>query len=149
MLLLWKSSLHQTRIGIHESGGFGTVCRSRFASFIFTLKNGDFEIFLSYSYQGTKKAEQLKKKLLNDLPPTQLKTSTQLSQVLTKPQELPGKEAKIAEGLVKAQAHKDKLLEFDQNHTQRTHVIDDESDYYSTGTGSWRTEQEREALQVC
>jgi len=102
---------------------------------------------LEFMNQGTKKAEQLKKKLLNDLPPTQLKTSTQLSQVLTKPQELPGKEAKIAEGLVKAQAHKDKLLEFDQNHTQRTHVIDDESDYYSTGTGSWRTEQEREALQ--
>merc|ERR1712136_613281 len=104
---------------------------------------------LEFMNQGTKKAEQLKKKLLNDLPPTQLKTSTPLSQVsdLVKPPELPGKKAKIAEGLVKAQAHKEKLLEFDQNHTKRTHVIDDESDYYSTGTASWLTEKEREAVQ--
>jgi len=99
--------------------------------------------------QGTKKAEQLKKKLLNDLPPKPLKSSSVLSHVshVVKPQELPDKEAKIAAGLAKAQAHKDKLLEFDKTHTKRTHVIDDESDYYSTGTGSWTTQEEKEALQ--
>merc|ERR1719228_502834 len=99
--------------------------------------------------QGTKKAEQLKKKLLNDLPPKPLKSPSVLSHVIdvVKPQELPDKEAKIASGLAKAQAHKDKLLEFDKTHTKRTHVIDDESDYYSTGTGSWTTQEEKEALQ--
>ena len=99
--------------------------------------------------QGTKKAEQLKKKLLNDLPPTPLKSSSPLSQVSdVVKRELPGKEAKIAEGLAKAQAHKDKLLEFDKTHTKRTHVIDDESDYYSTGTASWLTPEEKAKVEV-
>ena len=54
----------------------------------------------------------------------------------------------MAEGLAKAQAHKDKLLEFDKTHTKRTKVIDDESDYYASGAGSWLTKDQKEAVQV-
>jgi len=98
--------------------------------------------------QGTKKAEQLKRKLLSDLPPTHDPSSTQLSLVSgAVSRELPSKEAKLAEGLAKAQAHKDRLLEFDKTHTKRTKVIDDESDYYASGAGSWLTKDQKAAVQ--
>lgn len=102
--------------------------------------------------QGTKKAEQLRRKLLSDLPPSlNSSSSTQLSLVsdaVTQKQPLlPNKEAKLAEGLAKAQAHKDTLLEYDKTHTKRTKVIDDESDYYASGAGSWLTKDQKEAIQ--
>lgn len=106
--------------------------------------------------QGTKKAEQLRRKLLSDLPSNSSSSSTPLSHVgdavfqkqqQQQQQHLPNKEAKIAEGLAKAQAHKDKLLEFDKTHTKRTKVIDDESDYYASGAGSWLTKDQKEAIQ--
>jgi len=103
--------------------------------------------------QGTKKADQLRRKLLSDLPPNSASSlNSQLSLVsdaVTQQQHqlLPNQEAKMAEGLAKAQAHKDKLLEFDKTHTKRTKVIDDESDYYASGAGSWLTKDQKEAVQ--
>ncbi|CAD5123771.1 DgyrCDS12081 [Dimorphilus gyrociliatus] len=42
--------------------------------------------------------------------------------------------------------HKNKLLEFDETCAKRTRVIDDESDYFSTGVGTWLTKKERDAV---
>lgn len=42
--------------------------------------------------------------------------------------------------------HKNKLLEYDNTCAKRTQVIDDESDYYFTGVGSWLTKEERDTI---
>lgn len=48
--------------------------------------------------------------------------------------------------LEKALLQRDRLLEFDKTTAQRSRVIDDESDYFSS-TSSWLTKEERERLQ--
>ncbi|CAI9558431.1 unnamed protein product [Staurois parvus] len=60
---------------------------------------------------------------------------------------LPHQEMRMKEGLVKALQHRDKLLEYDKTSVRRTHVIDDESDYFSTDSNQWLSMAEREALR--
>lgn len=50
-------------------------------------------------------------------------------------------------GLVKALQHRDRLLEYDKTSAKRTHVIDDESDYFATDSNQWLQSGERKALQ--
>jgi hypothetical protein len=49
-------------------------------------------------------------------------------------------------GLEKAVHHKDKLLDFDQTSAQRTHVLDDERDFFNVDATSWKSPQEKAAL---
>ncbi|KAM5173016.1 activating signal cointegrator 1 [Mantella aurantiaca] len=60
---------------------------------------------------------------------------------------LPRQEMKMKEGLERALQHRDKLLEYDKTSVRRTHVIDDESDYFSTDSNQWLSKAEREALR--
>uniref|UniRef100_A0ACB8E5J1 Activating signal cointegrator 1 n=1 Tax=Sphaerodactylus townsendi TaxID=933632 RepID=A0ACB8E5J1_9SAUR len=60
---------------------------------------------------------------------------------------LPRQEARLKAGLEGAVKHKDKLLEFDKTSVRRTHVIDDESDYFAGDSNQWLSKQEREALE--
>lgn len=48
--------------------------------------------------------------------------------------------------LEQALAQRNRLLEFDKTTAQRSKVIDDESDYFSS-TSSWLTKDERDRLQ--
>ncbi|XP_072258314.1 activating signal cointegrator 1 [Pyxicephalus adspersus] len=59
---------------------------------------------------------------------------------------LPRQEMRMKEGLEKALQHRDKLLEYDKTSVRRTHVIDDESDYFSTDSNQWLSKVERDAL---
>lgn len=49
--------------------------------------------------------------------------------------------------LEKAQAYKDRLLDYDRTYVQRTKVIDDESDYFSSDANVWLSPKEREQLK--
>ncbi|CAH2273433.1 activating signal cointegrator 1 isoform X1 [Pelobates cultripes] len=60
---------------------------------------------------------------------------------------LPRKDMQMKEGYEKAMQHRDKLLEYDKTSIRRTHVIDDESDYFSTDSNQWLSQAEREALR--
>ncbi|KAM3926160.1 activating signal cointegrator 1 isoform 1-T1 [Leptodactylus fuscus] len=60
---------------------------------------------------------------------------------------LPHQEMRIKEGLERAVQHRDKLLEYDKTSVRRTHVIDDESDYFSTDSNQWLSQAERETLR--
>lgn len=46
----------------------------------------------------------------------------------------------------KAEAQKNKLLEFDRNSERRTRVIDDESDYFSVDAMKWMTNEQKQEL---
>ncbi|CAN2391531.1 Thyroid hormone receptor interactor 4, partial [Pristimantis euphronides] len=59
---------------------------------------------------------------------------------------LPHQEMRIKDGLESAMQHRDKLLEYDKTSERRTHVIDDESDYFSTDSNQWLSQAERETL---
>jgi hypothetical protein len=50
------------------------------------------------------------------------------------------------ESLEKAIAHKNKMLEFDQNSSVRTKVIDDENDYFSLSSQNWISHEKRKDL---
>lgn len=50
------------------------------------------------------------------------------------------------EFLQKAMQQKNKLLEYDRTSAQRTKVIDDQADYFSTESNRWLTKRERELL---
>ena len=43
----------------------------------------------------------------------------------------------------KALLHKERLLKFDREFTKRTHVYDDQADYFSNTTSTWLDERER------
>ncbi|XP_073508935.1 activating signal cointegrator 1 isoform X2 [Phyllobates terribilis] len=60
---------------------------------------------------------------------------------------LPHQEMRLNEGLERAKQHRDKLLEYDKTSVRRTHVIDDESDYFSTDSNQWLSQAERETLR--
>ncbi|XP_068131763.1 activating signal cointegrator 1 [Hyperolius riggenbachi] len=60
---------------------------------------------------------------------------------------LPHQEMRMKEGLERALQHRDKLLEYDKTSVRRTHVIDDESDYFATDSNQWLSKLEREALR--
>lgn len=97
--------------------------------------------------QGTKKAEQLRRKLLSSVPPHQKQNGANSgTSALTKVSDVITKDSGD-QGLTKAQAHKNQLLEFDKTHTQRTQVIDDEADYYATGSAAWLSKDERVAVE--
>ncbi|EDO46391.1 predicted protein [Nematostella vectensis] len=55
---------------------------------------------------------------------------------------------KDLQGLDKAIAHKNKLLEYDKTSVCRTKVIDDECDYFSTDGNKWLSKKEKEQLTV-
>jgi hypothetical protein len=55
-------------------------------------------------------------------------------------------EAGFDEALVKSYKQKDKLLVFDREHAARTHVYDDQADYYETST--WLTEEEKISIDL-
>ncbi|NP_001085378.1 thyroid hormone receptor interactor 4 L homeolog [Xenopus laevis] len=61
---------------------------------------------------------------------------------------LPHQETRMKEGLEKALQHRDKLLEYDKTSVRRTHVIDDESDYFATDSNQWLSQAERETLRM-
>ena len=50
-------------------------------------------------------------------------------------------------GKDKAEAQKDRLLEYDQTSEQRTKVIDDESDYFATDVYKWMTPEQKSKLK--
>ncbi|KAG8576095.1 hypothetical protein GDO81_009770 [Engystomops pustulosus] len=85
--------------------------------------------------RDSNKSQKLRKKLLSG-------TETSLKQDL-----LPHHEMRIKEGLERAMQHRDKLLEYDKTSVRRTHVIDDESDYFSTDSNQWLSQAEREVLR--
>ncbi|XP_040198870.1 activating signal cointegrator 1 [Rana temporaria] len=60
---------------------------------------------------------------------------------------LPRQEMRMKEGLERALQHRDKLLEYDKTSVRRTHVIDDESDYFSADSNQWLSMAEREVLR--
>ena len=43
-----------------------------------------------------------------------------------------------------ALAHKERLLEFDRTSAARTHIHDDQEDYFVTSTNMWPTNEEQE-----
>jgi len=51
------------------------------------------------------------------------------------------------DGLEKAVAHRNKLLDYGKNSTKRTKVIDDEADYFSYDNDKWLTKKQKAALQ--
>ncbi|XP_070542239.1 activating signal cointegrator 1-like isoform X2 [Ptychodera flava] len=60
---------------------------------------------------------------------------------------VPADSIKMRENFNKAVQHKDKLIEYDRNSVRRTHVIDDESDYFATDTNRWLSKKEKEMLK--
>ncbi|XP_056428631.1 activating signal cointegrator 1 [Hyla sarda] len=85
--------------------------------------------------RDSNKSQKLRKKLLGGAE-TSGKTDL-----------LPHQEMRLKVGLERAMQHRDKLLEYDKNSVRRTHVIDDESDYFSTDSNQWLSQAEREALR--
>ncbi|XP_075713946.1 activating signal cointegrator 1 [Rhinoderma darwinii] len=85
--------------------------------------------------RDSNKSQKLRKKLLGG-------TETSLKMDL-----LPHQEMRLKEGLERAMQHRDKLLEYDKTSVRRTHVIDDESDYFSTDSNQWLSQAERQTLQ--
>merc|ERR1712157_298938 len=47
----------------------------------------------------------------------------------------------------KAQAHRDKLLNFDSSHAKRTTVVDSQQDYYKSANSDWLDEKEKKLHQ--
>ncbi|KAM4675501.1 activating signal cointegrator 1 [Discoglossus pictus] len=91
--------------------------------------------------RDSNKSQKLRKKLLGDSEAsTKMKTSSK--------DLLPRQDANMKEGFVKAKQHLDKLLEYDKTSVRRTHVIDDESDYFATDSNQWLSQAEREALRI-
>ncbi|XP_060074241.1 activating signal cointegrator 1-like isoform X2 [Ylistrum balloti] len=81
--------------------------------------------------RGSRKSEQLRQRLMKDAGE---KT-------------LPHQNSRVNAGLEKAIQHKNKLLDYDKTSVQRTKVIDDESDYFSTDSNQWLSKKQREALR--
>lgn len=46
-----------------------------------------------------------------------------------------------------AEKHRNTLLEYDVMHEKRTHVIDDESDYFSVDSNKWLSSDQRDKLK--
>uniref|UniRef100_A0A8C5PNG1 Activating signal cointegrator 1 n=1 Tax=Leptobrachium leishanense TaxID=445787 RepID=A0A8C5PNG1_9ANUR len=90
--------------------------------------------------RDSNKSQRLRKKLFGG-------SESPLNLDLSSKDVLPRQEVKIKAGLQKALQHRDKLLEYDKTSVRRTHVIDDESDYFSTDSNQWLSQAEREALR--
>ncbi|KAM4749552.1 activating signal cointegrator 1 [Rhinophrynus dorsalis] len=90
--------------------------------------------------RDSNKSQKLRKKLLGN-------SETSLKMDVSSEDLLPRQEARLKEGLEKALQHRDKLLEYDKTSVRRTHVIDDESDYFSTDSNQWLSNAERETLR--
>ena len=52
-----------------------------------------------------------------------------------------------ANGQNKAEAQKNRLLEYDRTSEKRTKVIDDESDYFATDAYKWMTPEQKSKLK--
>ncbi|ELT87196.1 hypothetical protein CAPTEDRAFT_221890 [Capitella teleta] len=79
--------------------------------------------------RGSKKSERLRNSLINR--GGQMKSTA----------------LRMQDGLEKALAHKEKLLNFDKTSAKRTKVLDDESDYFTTDSNAWLSDSEKAALQ--
>ncbi|KAM8973281.1 activating signal cointegrator 1 [Pelodytes ibericus] len=90
--------------------------------------------------RDSNKSQKLRKKLLGG-------TESSLKMDGSPKDLLPRQEMRLKEGFEKALQHRDKLLEYDKTSVRRTHVIDDESDYFSTDSNQWLSQAEREALR--
>ncbi|XP_063782427.1 activating signal cointegrator 1 isoform X2 [Pseudophryne corroboree] len=90
--------------------------------------------------RDSNKSQKLRKKLLGG-------SDSSLKMDVCAKDLLPRQEMKIKEGFEKALQHRDKLLEYDKTSVRRTHVIDDESDYFSTDSNQWLSQTEREVLR--
>lgn len=53
--------------------------------------------------------------------------------------------AAVGDALVRAEEHRDKLLEYDRTAAQRTKIIDDQSDYFNESV--FMTKEQREAIR--
>ncbi|XP_053573351.1 activating signal cointegrator 1 isoform X2 [Bombina bombina] len=91
--------------------------------------------------RDSNKSQKLRKKLFAGSE-NSLKTEGSMMDIL------PRQNARLKEGLEKAKQHRDKLLEYDKTSVRRTHVIDDESDYFSTDSNQWLSQAERETLRI-
>lgn len=85
--------------------------------------------------RDSNKSQKLRKKLLGG------------AETNVKMDLLPHQEMRLKDGLERAMQHRDKLLEYDKTSVRRTHVIDDESDYFSTDSNQWLSQAERETLR--
>ncbi|XP_075432105.1 activating signal cointegrator 1 isoform X2 [Ascaphus truei] len=90
--------------------------------------------------RDSNKSQKLLKKLLGGSE-TSVKMDPTMKDVL------PRQEVRLKEGLEKARQHRDRLLEYDKTSVRRTHVIDDESDYFATDSNQWLSPVERESVR--
>ncbi|XP_018408496.1 PREDICTED: activating signal cointegrator 1 isoform X2 [Nanorana parkeri] len=90
--------------------------------------------------RDSNKSQKLRKKLMG-VPDVSGKMDVSSNDLL------PHQEVRMKEGLDRALQHRDKLLEYDKTSVRRTHVIDDESDYFSTDSNQWLSTAERETLR--
>ena len=94
--------------------------------------------------RGSNKGEQLKKDLLSKA----WKGLDAISENLGSFENMKiSDEVVQTESLKKAIEHKNKLIEFDRTSAKRTHVIDDESDYFSTNS-RWLSQKQKTLLDV-
>ncbi|XP_045216561.1 activating signal cointegrator 1-like [Mercenaria mercenaria] len=93
--------------------------------------------------RGSKKSEKLRQFLMKDAPSGLLSGS-----MFNGDRDyLPNDRAKTKESYIKAEQHKEKLLEYDRTSVRRTQVIDDEADYFSTDSNQWLSKEDREMLR--
>ena len=83
--------------------------------------------------RNSKKSQKLYQKLLTQTIESDTGTKTETSAA--------------DEGLQKAIAHKNRLIEYDKSGVRRTKVIDDECDYFASDTNRWLSKKERDALR--
>lgn len=95
--------------------------------------------------QGNRKSEELLKKLMGGQKKPNGRGGEGLRDVANNL--LMGTTQCLQEGLDKAIEHKNQLLEYDKTCERRTHVIDDEADYFSVDSNQWLGADERQALQ--
>ncbi|XP_060553293.1 activating signal cointegrator 1-like [Ruditapes philippinarum] len=94
--------------------------------------------------RGSKKSEKLRQFLMKDNPSGLLGGGSMFN---GDRDYLPSDRGKMKESYIKAEQHKEKLLEYDRTSVRRTQVIDDEADYFSTDSNQWLTKDDREMLR--
>eukprot|EP00047_Mylnosiga_fluctuans_P006756 m.248950 g.248950 ORF g.248950 m.248950 type:complete len:539 (-) comp15897_c0_seq1:183-1799(-) len=87
--------------------------------------------------RGSKKSEKVLQQVLKEANEASL-TGRMYAQ------QHPGK----SEALAKAEAQRDRLVEFDRTSARRTRVIDDESDYFASDTNRWLSDEDRKMIQA-
>lgn len=93
--------------------------------------------------EGTKRSEKLHQTLMKDSDKVLQQINNQILQISKN-------SASYAESeeFSKAIEYKNRLLDYDKTSVKRTHVIDDDADYFSSDS-QWLSKSEREALERC